>query len=147
MNVLKNFRQVVTISLLGFGFLAIPLVGWAKNECAVDYKVGSQTNTKSLDAGQTFTFSPAISSLSWVRNAQARPVEVEVTNLAPGAKTSKWVTLPTKNARDPLAGDYSGNVKLFKARCPSFVFPDTQKSPAPGGSVPIPYPNIGNKGK
>ncbi len=64
MNVLKKFRQVVTISLLGFGFLVIPLVGWAKNECAVDYKVGSQTNTKSLDAGQTFTFSPAISSLS-----------------------------------------------------------------------------------
>jgi hypothetical protein len=84
-----------------------------------------------------------VSGLSWVRNTKARPVDVQVTNLTPNGPNPKWMTLPSLNARDPLSSNYSGNVKLYKVRCISLVFPDTQSTPAPGGSVPIPYPNIG----
>jgi hypothetical protein len=61
---------------------------------------------------------------------------------APNGPNPKWVTLLI-GARDPLAGNYSGKVKLYKVRCPSLSFPDTSQTPAPGGPVPIPYPNIG----
>lgn len=124
-------------------FFCVPVTSWAANECGVEFKAGSQTLTKSVSAGQTFAFSPSVSGLSWVRNTKTRPVDVQVTNLTPVGTNPKWVTLPAVNARDPLSGNYSGNVKLYKVRCVSLAFPDTQSTPAPGGSVPIPYPNIG----
>ena len=125
------------------GCFCVAATSWAANECGVEFKTGSQTMTKSVSAGQTFAFSPSVSGLSWVRNTNMRPVDVQITNLMPGGTSLKWVTLPTLNARDPLSGNYSGNVKLYKVRCISLMFPDTQSTPAPGGSVPIPYPNIG----
>lgn len=122
---------------------AIPVSSWAANECAVEFKSGNQTLTKYASAGQTFTYSPAVSDLSWVRNVKNRPVDVQITNLTPVGANPKWVTLPTLNARDPLSGSYSGSVKLYKVRCLSLTFPDTQSAPTPGGAVPTPYPNIG----
>jgi len=121
----------------------IPLPLLAANECAVEFKVGSQTLTKSVSAGQTFTYSPAVSGLSWVRSTKVRPVDVQVTNLNQNGPNPKWMTLSPTYLRDPLSGNYSSNVKLYKVRCLSLSFPDTQNTPTPGGSVPIPYPNIG----
>lgn len=135
-----NIRLTGALMLLSLSFA--PLQGWAANECAIEFRSGSQTMTKSLSAGQTFSFSPAISGLSWIRNRKVRPVDVLVTNLGPGGPNPKWVTLPILNARDPLAGSYSGNVKLYTARCPNPSFPDVQQTPVPGGSVPIPYPKF-----
>lgn len=125
------------------GFFCAAATSWAANECAVEFKAGSQTMTKSVSAGQTFAFSPSVSGLSWVRNTKTRPVDVQVTNLTPVGTNPKWVTLPAVNAQDPLSGSYSGSVKLYKVRCISLTFPDVQSTPTPGGSVPIPYPNIG----
>lgn len=125
------------------GFFCVPVTSWAANECGVEFKSGSQTMTKNLSAGQTFTFSPTVSSLSWVRNTKVRPVDVQVTNLTPNGPNPKWMTLSPAYPRDPLSGNYSGSVKLYKVRCLSLTFPDTNNTPAPGGSVPIPYPNIG----
>lgn len=130
-------------ALLAVSIVWNPLPGIAANECSVEFKAGTQTMTKSVSAGQTFAFSPSVSGLSWVRNTKTRPVDVQVTNLTPVGTNPKWVTLPGVNARDPFSGNYSGNVKLYKVRCISLVFPDTQSTPSPGGSVPIPYPNIG----
>jgi hypothetical protein len=132
-----------TVWLSITGLLCVPFTSWAANECAIEFKAGNQTVTKNVSAGQTFTYSPAVSGLSWVRNTKARPIDVQITNLTPVGPNPKWVTLPVLNARDPLSGNYSGSVKLYKVRCRSLSFPDTQNTPAPGGSVPIPYPNIG----
>lgn len=136
-------RCIGVALLFSLSLLFVPFTSRAANECAVEYKVGSQKMTKGINAGQTFTFSPSISGLSWVRNTKVRQVDVQVTNLTQVGTNPKWVTLPTVNTRDPLSGNYSGSVKLYKARCPSMTFPDTQNTPTPGGSVPIPYPNIG----
>lgn len=143
MNPSAPYRQAVAVVLFSLILVVIPFTGWAKNECVVEYKTGNQTLTKSLNSGQTFTFSPVVSSLSWVRNTKVRPLEVQVTNLGESGSNPKWVTLPAMYARDPLAGSYSGSVKLYKARCPSLAFPDVQKTPTPGGPVPIPYPKVG----
>ncbi len=138
-----SVRWVGLTVLINLGLLCIPCAAWAANECRVEFKAGSQTMTKSVSAGQTFTFSPSVSGLSWVRNSKARPVDVQVTNLTPVGTNPKWVTLPSLNASDPLNGNYSGSVKLYKVRCVSLTFPDVNNTPTPGGSVPIPYPNIG----
>lgn len=124
-------------------YLCAPFTSWAANECGIEYKAAGQTKTKSLNAGTTFTFSPTVSGLSWVRSAKTRPVDVQVTNLTANGPNPKWMTLSPAYPRDPLSGNYSGSVKLYKVRCLSLTFPDTQNTPAPGGSVPIPYPNIG----
>lgn len=129
--------------LFSIGFFLIPLPLLAANECAVEFKVGSQTLTKSVSAGQTFTYSSAVSGLSWIRSTKVRPVDVQITNLNQNGPNPKWITLSPTYLRDPLSGNYSGNVKLYKVRCLSLSFPDTNQTPVPGGSVPIPYPNVG----
>jgi hypothetical protein len=142
-------RSVRPIRIFGaallaiISFLSFPFTGWSANECAVEFRTGSQTMTQSVSAGQTFVFSSSVSGLTWVRNTKARPVDVQITNLMPAGANPKWMTLPMLNARDPLSCNYSGNVKLYKVRCVSLAFPDAQATPAPGGPVPIPYPNIG----
>src|SRR5262245_32645934 len=134
MNVTKqSFLHVYGLLLTIIGLICFPVTNWAANECAVEFKVGSQTMTKSVSAGQTFVFSPSVSGLTWVRNTKSRPVDVQITNLVPAGGNPKWVTLPTLNARDPLSGNYSGSVTLYKVRCISLAFPDTQATPAPGG--------------
>lgn len=140
---LQPARRFCTVLIFVTGILATPFTSWAANECGVEYKAAGQTKTKSLDAGQTFTFSPIVSGVTWVRSTKARPVDVQVTNLTPNGPNPKWMTLSPAYPRDPLSGNYSSNVKLYKVRCPPLTFPDTQNTPAPGGSVPIPYPNIG----
>lgn len=129
--------------LFSLGCLALPQPALAANECAVEFKVGNQTLTKTVSAGQTFTYSSAVSGLSWIRSTKVRPVDVQVTNLNQNGPNPKWMTLSPTYPRDPLSGNYSGNVKLYKVRCLSLSFPDTNQTPTPGGSVPIPYPNIG----
>ncbi|MDO9119858.1 MAG: hypothetical protein Q7U39_18020 [Nitrospira sp.] len=136
-------RWIKVAVLFSFSLLYAPFMSWAANECAVEFKAGNQTVTKYVSAGQTFTYSPAALGLSWVRTIKARPVDVQVTNLTPNAPNPKWMTLSPTYPRDPLSGNYSGNVKLYKVRCVSLAFPDTNNTPAPGGSVPIPYPNVG----
>ncbi len=136
-------RWIKVAVLSSFSLLYAPFMSWAANECAVEFKAGGQTLTKSLSAGQTFTYSPSVLGLSWVRSTKNRPVDVQVTNLAPNAPNPKWMTLLPAYPRDPLSGNYSGSVKLYKVRCVSLAFPDTNNTPTPGGSVPIPYPNIG----
>jgi len=125
------------------GFVCVPFTSWAANKCGIEYKAAGQTKTKSLNAGTTFTFSPTVSGLSWVRSTKTRPVDAQVTNLTPNGPNPKWVTFSPAYPRDPLSGNYSGSVKLYKVRCLSLTFPDTNNTPTPGGSVPIPYPNIG----
>lgn len=140
---LQPARHLCVALLFATGLLSIPFTSLAANECGVEYKSAGQTKTKSLNAGQTFTFSPTVTGVSWVRNTKARPVDVQVTNLTPNGPNPKWMTLSPAYLRDPLSGNYSGSVQLYKVRCLSLTFPDTQNTPAPGGSVPIPYPNIG----
>lgn len=136
-------RWIKVAVLFSFSLLYAPFMSWAANECAVEFKAGNQTVTKYVSAGQTFTYSPAASGLSWVRTIKVRPVDVQITNLAPNAPNPKWMTLSPTYPRDPLSGNYSGSVKLYKVRCLSLSFPDTQNTPTPGGSVPIPYPKVG----
>ena len=136
-------RWIKVAVLFSFSFLYAPSMSWAANECAVEFRVGSQTLTKAVSAGQTFTYSPAVSGLSWVRSIKVRPVDVQITNLNQNGPNPKWMTLAPTYPRDPLNGNYSGNVKLYKVRCLSLAFPDTQNAPTPGGSVPIPYPKVG----
>lgn len=136
-------RRTGAAFLFSTSFMFIPHPGIAANECAVEFKVGSQTVTKSISAGQTFTYSPVVSGLSWVRSTKVRPVDVQLTNLTQNGPNPKWMTLSPTYPRDPLSGNYSGNVKLYKVRCLSLTFPDTNQTPTPGGPVPIPYPNIG----
>ena len=144
MNVpISDPRHAATACLILFGSLTIPPESVAANECAVQFRAGGQTSSKNLDAGQTFTFSPIVSGLAWVRNAKTRAISVQVTNLTPVGTNPKWVPLATLHARDPGTGNYSGSVKLFRVRCHSLTYPDVQGPPTPGGSVPIPYPKIG----
>ncbi len=139
----QSIRSGRVAVLFSIGLMMIPLPILAANECAVEFKVGNQTVTKNVSAGQTFTYAPVVSGISWVRSTKVRPVDVLVTNLNQNGPNPKWMTLSPTYPRDPLAGNYSGNVTLYKVRCLSLTFPDTNQTPTPGGPVPIPYPNIG----
>ncbi len=142
----RGGKPIATVSgavILVLGCLTLTLSASAADECAVEFMIHSQTVMKYVSAGQTFTYSPAVSAVKWVRSTKVRPVDVQVTNLAPNGPNPKWMTLSPTYPRDPLTGNYSGNVKLYKVRCVSLSFPDTQNTPVPGGSVPIPYPNVG----
>jgi len=144
MNCRRYLLRWIRVAVLSsFSLLYAPFMSWAANECAIEFKAGNQTTTKYVSAGQTFTYSTAASGLSWVRTIKVRPVDVQVTNLAPNGPNPKWMALSPTYPRDPLSGNYSGSVKLYKVRCLSLSFPDTQNTPTPGGSVPIPYPNAG----
>jgi hypothetical protein len=137
------FNAQGTVFLV-FGCLTLPYPALAADECAVEFKAGSQTVTKTLSAGQTVTYSPAVLGLKWPRSTKVRPADAQMTNLAPNSPNPKWMTLSPTYPRDPLGDNYSGNVKLYKVRCASLSFPDTSQTPVPGGSVPIPYPMSGD---
>lgn len=75
-TITTSIRSGRTAFLFSIGLVLIPLPILAANECAVEFKAGSQTVTKNLSAGQTFAYSPVVAGLSWVRNKTLRPVDV-----------------------------------------------------------------------
>lgn len=133
-----DFALIATSAAIAIAMVAA-IPAHAANECQVGYgyKSGSATHygTVNLNAGQTKSINR--SGVRYVVNKKNAPVKIRVTRIngiPPFAQASgtKYVTLPNRNRRDPMIGNYfdSPSTRLYTVHCQASSASSASANPA-----------------